>query len=217
MNGSTQHIVNASAHQIPLPDAMFHAVVTSPPYFSLRRYEGAQDVDWPAMEYSPMPGLPALAIPAMSAPLGLEPTPEAFIGHLVLCFREVWRVLRSDGVCWCVLGDDYDAGQLQMTPHRVALALQADGWTVRGDVVWSKVAPMPESVSGWAWTRCRVKVNPRGYGPREASSAGGTTWPEVTSIQSYCTPPSSLSVQVYPRPDQRGTSPFQRIELLSAS
>ena len=29
---------------------------------------------------------------------------------------------------------------------------------MRNDVVWAKVAPMPESVSGWRWERCRVKM-----------------------------------------------------------
>jgi DNA modification methylase len=32
-------------------------------------------------------------------------------------------------------------------PWRVALALQADGWWLRSDVVWSKPNPMPESVT----------------------------------------------------------------------
>lgn len=32
-------------------------------------------------------------------------------------------------------------------PWRVAFALQADGWWLRADVVWSKPSPMPESVS----------------------------------------------------------------------
>ena len=35
---------------------------------------------------------------------------------------------------------------LVMVPHRVALALQADGWWVRADIVWAKPNPMPESV-----------------------------------------------------------------------
>lgn len=35
---------------------------------------------------------------------------------------------------------------LLLIPHRVALALQADGWWVRMDNVWSKPNPMPESV-----------------------------------------------------------------------
>jgi DNA modification methylase len=39
--------------------------------------------------------------------LGLEPTPELYIAHLVLIFREVRRVLRKDGTLWVVIGDSY--------------------------------------------------------------------------------------------------------------
>lgn len=35
---------------------------------------------------------------------------------------------------------------LVMMPARVALALQADGWWVRQDIIWHKLNPMPESV-----------------------------------------------------------------------
>lgn len=35
---------------------------------------------------------------------------------------------------------------LVMIPARVALAMQADGWYVRSDVIWNKPNPMPESV-----------------------------------------------------------------------
>jgi DNA modification methylase len=36
---------------------------------------------------------------------------------------------------------------LLMIPARVALALQADGWYLRSDIIWSKPNPMPESVT----------------------------------------------------------------------
>jgi DNA modification methylase len=36
---------------------------------------------------------------------------------------------------------------LMMIPARVALALQADGWFLRSDVIWAKPNPMPESVT----------------------------------------------------------------------
>ena len=65
-----------------LPDASVHCVVTSPPYFGLRDY-----------------GVPGQ--------IGLEPTPAEFIGRLVEVFREVRRVLRSDGTCWLNMGDSY--------------------------------------------------------------------------------------------------------------
>ena len=46
-------------------------------------------------------------------------------------------------------------------PWRVALALQADGWYLRSDIIWSKPNPMPESVRdlvpdlGGVVVRCR--------------------------------------------------------------
>ena len=35
---------------------------------------------------------------------------------------------------------------LVMIPARLGLALQADGWYVRSDIIWAKKSPMPESV-----------------------------------------------------------------------
>src|SRR5690606_35623218 len=108
---------------------------------------------------------------------GLEPTAEAFVGHLVAVFREARRVLRPDGTLWLNLGDsyngsggaggDYNDGGLREgqprypgrkvaglkpkdlvgIPWRVAFALQADGWWMRSDIIWAKRAPMPESVT----------------------------------------------------------------------
>jgi DNA modification methylase len=132
-----------------------HCVVTSPPYWGLRDY--GQD-----------------------GQLGLEPTPEAYVESMVAVFREVRRVLRSDGTVWLNLGDSYAAGptaslgnsigvgqasqeaslsrpsklvaglkpkDLVGIPWRVAFALQADGWVLRSEVIWSKPNPMPESVT----------------------------------------------------------------------
>lgn len=56
------------------------------------------------------------------------------------------------------------AGNLVGVPWRVALALQADGWILRRDNIWSKPNPMPESVNGWRWERCRVKVEAQAVG-----------------------------------------------------
>jgi len=39
--------------------------------------------------------------------LGLEPTPEMYVSHLVEIFREVKRTLRKDGTFWLNLGDSY--------------------------------------------------------------------------------------------------------------
>ena len=62
--------------------------------------------------------------------LGLEPTPELYVQHIVEVFREVRRVLRDDGTAWVNLGDSYasnpasggpgqqDGGEHQCTPKR---------------------------------------------------------------------------------------------------
>jgi DNA modification methylase len=97
--------------------------VTSPPYFGLRDYGNDEQI-------------------------GLEETPEAFVETMVNVFREVKRVLADDGTLWLNLGDSYGKEkQLIGIPWRVALALQADGWYLRQDIIWSKPNPMPESVT----------------------------------------------------------------------
>lgn len=116
--------------------------------------------------------------------LGLEPTPDLFVSHIVELFAAVRGPLRDDGTLWLNLGDSYNAyngnagpgssfsrGSAQDTqrphlpsgyglrskelkpkdlvgiPWRVALALQADGWYLRQDIIWHKPNPMPESVT----------------------------------------------------------------------
>ena len=158
-----------------LADKSVNCVVTSPPYWGLRDY-GLEPQVWGD---------------GWCGSLGLEPTPEMFVEHVVEVFREVWRALRDDGTLWLNLGDTYSAGkprdndtlsdksnpmnnrnaqsfrrdrrpreddphktapglgpkQLIGIPWRVAFALQADGWILRQDIIWSKPNPMPESVS----------------------------------------------------------------------
>jgi len=43
--------------------------------------------------------------------LGLEPTVDLYLDHLVECFQAVKRVLRSDGTCWVVIGDTAASGK----------------------------------------------------------------------------------------------------------
>ncbi len=46
----------ANAPRIPLPDDSIHTIVTSPPYWPQRRYEGKQDLVWPGIEYRTLGG-----------------------------------------------------------------------------------------------------------------------------------------------------------------
>lgn len=43
--------------------------------------------------------------------LGLEPTPELYVEHLMMIFREVKRVLRKDGSFYLNIGDTYTSGK----------------------------------------------------------------------------------------------------------
>ena len=133
--------------------------------------------------------------------LGLEPTVDLYIEHLVGVFREVHRVLRPDGVCWVNIGDSYYSeavwrgkqsdprvpreldglnrrpqsgfkpGDRLGIPERLVLALHADGWTYRAAPIWAKDAPTPESVQGVRWERHRLKVR-SGEIPRHGMERG---------------------------------------------
>jgi DNA modification methylase len=87
-----------------LPKECVHTSISSPPYYAMRDY-GVAPLEWPEVTYQTLGG--TIHVPAMTSCLGLEPTPEAFIGHLVLIYREVWRVLRKDGTVWLNIGDSY--------------------------------------------------------------------------------------------------------------
>lgn len=65
-----------------LPAESVHCCVTSPPYYGLRDY-------------------------GVEGQIGLEQTPDEYIAKMVEVFREVRRVLRSDGICWINIGDSY--------------------------------------------------------------------------------------------------------------
>ena len=149
---STKIIVGNSLKVLAdLESESVHCVITSPPYWGLRSYQGD-------------PGM-----------IGLEDTFEEHLSSLVAVFREVRRVLRHDGTLWLNYGDAYAGGgrgpgsgkqttntgsnlppfhpagykakDLMMMPARVALALQADGWWLRQQLPWIKRNPMPESVT----------------------------------------------------------------------
>jgi hypothetical protein len=57
--------------------------------------------------------------------IGLEPTPAAYVAELVAVFREVRRVLRSDGTVWLNLGDSFSSG-VPNVPDLLARRLEGD-------------------------------------------------------------------------------------------
>ena len=133
-----------------LPSESVQCVVTSPPYWGLRDY-------------------------GVEGQIGLEDQLQQYINNLLAVFREVRRVLSSDGVLWLNIGDGYTSGNrgyrapdkknsaramsvrpdtpaglkpkdLLGVPWRLAFALQSDGWYLRSDIIWNKPNAMPESV-----------------------------------------------------------------------
>ncbi len=115
-------MINADARHIPLVDDSVQCCVTSPPYYKLRDYGNDKQI-------------------------GIEDTAQSYVEEMTRVFREVRRVLTDTGTLWLNLGDSYNKNQLSGIPWRVAFALQADGWYLRQDIIWSKPNPMPESVN----------------------------------------------------------------------
>lgn len=116
-------VINADAVSAlrTLDSESVHCCVTSPPYWKQRDY-------------------------GVSGQIGQEANPLEYAEALVAVFREVRRVLRSDGTLWLNLGDTFARKSPALVPQIVAMSLANDGWVFRQDIIWRKPAPMPESV-----------------------------------------------------------------------
>jgi site-specific DNA-methyltransferase (adenine-specific) len=114
-----------------LPNASVECVVTSPPYFQLRSYQGG------AQEF------------------GQETHVDEWVEHLRSVAAEIARVLVPWGAVWLNVADVYasrpcegaPAKSLLLGPERLAQALLADGWIVRNRLAWTKPNPLPSSAA----------------------------------------------------------------------
>jgi hypothetical protein len=61
--------------------------------------------------------------------------------------HETARLSGAIGRAWVPPATGFKQKDLMGMPWRVAFALQADGWYLRQDIIWSKPNPMPESVT----------------------------------------------------------------------
>lgn len=144
-------IIQDNAFHIPLRDESVQCVVTSPPYFNLRKYAGSNDDSF-----------------------GQEKSIHTYVDRTVEVLREIRRVLRSDGVVFWNIGDSYSGSSkgnggknapkkgcgtkagathaevpsknLCLIPERIVIAAQEDGWFVRDIIIWHKPNCVPESV-----------------------------------------------------------------------
>lgn len=151
VNDSVQIILGDVRQKLALlPDNTFHCCVTSPPYWGMRDY-------------------------GYEGQIGAETNINDYIAHLVNVFRDVRRVLRSDGTFWLNIGNTYTSGgrtwrqsdsknkgramsyrpdtptglkpkDLIGVAWMLAMALQLDGWYLRSDIIWYKPNCQPESV-----------------------------------------------------------------------
>lgn len=135
------------------PDECVQMIMTSPPYWGLRDYgveqifggdncehEWKQDIHQKQGNFCQKCG-------AWKGQLGLEPTPEMYIEHMVEIFSELQRVLKNDGTLWLNMGDTYsDSKCLTMIPERLAWSLIQNGWILRNKIIWHKPNAAPESV-----------------------------------------------------------------------
>ncbi|MDI7268837.1 MAG: site-specific DNA-methyltransferase [Myxococcota bacterium] len=115
-----------------LDDDSIHCVVTSPPFFRKFDYRAKGQI-------------------------GQEESSAEYVEALVAVFGEIRRVLRPDGTVWLNLGSSYASEPHEPwgvkrkddlgIPHRVAFALQREGWYLRAEVIWAIPNVAPESVT----------------------------------------------------------------------
>lgn len=168
---TTPFLLQANAFNIPLVDKSVSMVVTSPPYFGLRNYQVADQI---GLEATPEEFISAMVAVFREVWRVLHPSGTVWLnlgdsyagsggaggdyaeGGLKAGqpkYKSSMKIDRGkrNSKRWgggnVPVTGNYKPKDLMMIPARVALALQADGWWLRSDIIWSKPNPMPESVT----------------------------------------------------------------------
>ena len=138
-----------------LPDGCVQTCVTSPPYFGLRDYGVDGQI---GQETSPAAFVEALVtvFREVRRVLADDGTLWLNLGDSYAANR-TYQVPSTKGGAKhapaqgnsgaMTVPEGLKAKDIMGVPWRVALALQADGWWLRSDIIWSKPNPMPESVT----------------------------------------------------------------------
>src|SRR5438445_7308045 len=120
---TSHRLIQGDARHVPyIPDESVHLVVTSPPYWTLKKYN------------------------ENSAQLGHIEEYEAFLNELTKVWQEVYRILVSGGRLICVVGD-VCLSRRQHGRH-VVVPLHADicvicrkiGFDNLNPIIWHKIA-----------------------------------------------------------------------------
>ncbi len=137
-------IIKGDSRRIPLKDGSVNCIVTSPPYYALRKYSipdlvwddpGGCEHKWgnriivqkrgvagtgntgnhskiiDGQDTHQEQGQFCLKCNAFRGQLGLEPTIDLYLSHLLQIIDECKRVLRDDGTMWVNISDSYASGK----------------------------------------------------------------------------------------------------------
>lgn len=148
--------VQGDARRIPLKDECVQMVVTSPPYYGLRQYGVDGQI---GLEETPEAYISELVQVFREIRRVLKKDGVVFL-NLGDSYASAGgdlskpRIINTGNARANAsmkphqrippLG--FKPKDLMMIPHRVAIALQEDGWWVRADIVWHKKNAMPSSV-----------------------------------------------------------------------
>lgn len=157
----TVRIIQGDCREVlrTLPAESVHCIVTSPPYWGLRDYGMAGQI---GLDSSPQDFIAALVAVFREARKVLRPDGTLWL-NLGDCYNSIGHKKSGSGYGTTGLAggiakehtplrkENTDPHlkhkDLCLIPARVAMALQADGWWLRNDIIWNKPNPMPESVT----------------------------------------------------------------------
>ncbi|MBI5287144.1 MAG: site-specific DNA-methyltransferase, partial [Deltaproteobacteria bacterium] len=101
-----------------IPSNYVNLVITSPPYYKQREYDGRG--------------------------IGNEKTVDEYIENLMKVFIECVRVTKDTGSIVFNIGDKYENGNLLLVPYRFALeVLKRENVTLVNEITWVKLNPTP--------------------------------------------------------------------------
>lgn len=119
---------SASTKLKQLDDGFIDCCVTSPLYWSKLAHIKTKPQKW----------IPVRGHGSWVGELGLEPTQDMYVQHLLQIFDEVKRVLKKEGSCWVVLGDTYYNKSFRLVPEQFAIGMIEHGWILRSKIIWHK-------------------------------------------------------------------------------
>lgn len=182
-----------------LPDASVHCCVTSPPYFGLRDYgvEGQIGLEeTPEAYVAELVGVfrevRRVLRPDATCWINLGDSYNAHPGQRKVTDKAGAKQQTNAGSPGAPSRHtpDLKAKDLLGIPWRVAFALQADGWWLRQDIIWSKPNPMPESVTD-RFTKAHEYLF--------LLSKSGRYWFDAAAVSEVC---SDKTEWTYAQPDK---------------